>query len=157
MVVRGVRRRADGELPEGVEWVGGLGDLQELASQSDVLLVSAPHTSETAGVVDEALLDSLPDLAYVLNVARGALLDERALLDHLNSGHLAGCVLDVFASEPLPSGHPFWEHPRVFITPHVSGVSPRFWERETSLISDNIGRYLRGEALLNVVDFEAGY
>ncbi|HEX9393781.1 MAG TPA: NAD(P)-dependent oxidoreductase, partial [Gemmatimonadales bacterium] len=99
----------------------------------------------------------LPAGAVVVNVSRGGLVDEDALLDLLQRGRLRGAALDVFAAEPLPPGHPFWAHPRVLVSPHVSAVSTRFWERETGLILDNIRRYLAGEELRNVVDLEAGY
>lgn len=157
MTVRAIRRHVEIEAPEYVVWVGGTGDLPRLASESDMLVIAAPHTAETVNLIDHSVLDRLPAGAFVLNVARGSLLDEDALLSHLGSGRLGGCVLDVFQTEPLPSEHPFWEHPRVFLTPHVSGVTPEFWLREKSLISANIARYLRGEELHNVVDFEAGY
>jgi glyoxylate/hydroxypyruvate reductase A len=93
----------------------------------------------------------------VINVSRGALLDEEALLAALDSGHVQGCVLDVFAAEPLPRDHRFWTHPGVFLTPHVSGVTERFWERETALILENIRRYRAGKRLVNIVDLHAGY
>ena len=140
-----------------MSWIGGPDELLELASQSDVLVIAAPQTASTFQLVGSKVLAALPKGAYVLNVARGALLDEDALLVHLNSGHLAGSVLDVFATEPLPEDHPFWSHPKVFVTPHVSGVSHRFWEREMELIVDNIGRYLRGNRLRNLVNLTAGY
>jgi glyoxylate/hydroxypyruvate reductase A len=84
-------------------------------------------------------------------------VDEDALLRHLDRGHLGGCVLDVFQREPLPERHPFWGHPRMLVSPHVSCVSTRFWERETALIEDNIQRYRGRRRLKNVVDLEAGY
>jgi len=157
MHVSALRRNRSRRPPKGVSWIGGPGNLLEMAHRSDVLVIAAPHTAETRGLVDERVLAALPAGSYVLNVARGALLDEEALLMHLNSGHLGGCVLDVFATEPLSKDHPFWDHPRVFITPHVSGVSLRFWEREVRLITDNISRYLRGIRLKNVVNITAGY
>ncbi|MGH9262110.1 MAG: NAD(P)-dependent oxidoreductase, partial [Acidimicrobiales bacterium] len=80
-----------------------------------------------------------------------------ALLELLDAGRLRGAALDVFATEPLPPGHPFWKHPRVLVSPHVSAVTDRFWERETALILDNIRRYLAGTPLVNVVDPDAGY
>ena len=87
-------------------------------------------------------------------------LQERAKRRHdelLERGRLTGAALDVFATEPLPAGHPFWTHPRVLVAPHVSAVSGRFWERETALIVDNIRSYLAGAPLTNLVDLEAGY
>ena len=92
-----------------------------------------------------------------MNVSRGTLLDETALLDLLDASRLLGAALDVFAAEPLPADHPFWRHPRVLVSPHVAAVTARFWERETGLIVENIKRYLAGAPLLNVVDLEAGY
>jgi len=157
MKVSGVRRRPDRGAPKGVEWVGGLADLARLAGGSDVLVIAAPHTPETLGAVDRRVLERLPHQALVINVSRGSLLDEQALLELLERGRLTGAALDVFATEPLPAGHPFWSHPRVLVAPHVSAVSGRFWERETALIVENIRSYLAGAPLTNLVDLEAGY
>jgi phosphoglycerate dehydrogenase-like enzyme len=157
MPVAGVRRRPELGGPEGLRWVGGFGDLARLAGESDCLVIAAPQTRETTGVVDGAILDRLPDGAVVINVSRGQLLSEDALLRVLDSGRLRGAALDVFMTEPLPSGHRFWDHPRVLISPHAAAVSSRFWERETGLIVENVRRYLAGAPLLNVVDQEAGY
>jgi len=157
MTVSGVRRRPGGVPPRGVSWVGGSGQLRALARRSDVLVVAAPHTSDTRRIVSAEVLAALPTGAYVLNVARGELLDEAALLRALDAGHLAGAVLDVFAPEPLPAGHPLWRHPRVMITPHVSGVTERFWDRETELVVDNIRRYRSGRRLRNLVNLDRGY
>ena len=95
--------------------------------------------------------------SVLINVARGRLVDETALLDALDSGPLRGAGLDVFHAEPLPPGHPLYAHPRVLMTPHVSATTRRFWERETALITDNIDRFVRGEPLRNLVDKAAGY
>lgn len=157
MAVSGVRRRPERGGPPRVSWIGRLSDLPRLAEGSDVLVIAAPHTNETAGAVDRTILERLPLHAVVVNVSRGSLLDEAALLDLLEQGRLRGAALDVFATEPLPAGHPFWRHPRVLVSPHVSGVTTGFWERETALIVDNIKRYLEGAPLTNVVDLEAGY
>src|SRR5439155_195968 len=120
-------------------------------------VIAAPHTVETRGAVNRATLDRLPADAVVVNASRGTLLDEAALLDLLDRGRLRGAALDVFSVEPLPSGHPFWRHPRVLVSPHVAAVTGRFWEREAGLMVQNIRRYLAGAPLLNVVDQEAGY
>jgi len=157
MSVAGVRRHpARGGAP-GIRWVGGLADLPRLASESDVLVIAAPHTGETGGAVGREVLQRLPRQGIVINVSRGSLLDEAALLELLNAGMLAGAALDVFSTEPLPPGHRLWSHARVLVSPHVSAVTSRFWERETALIVDNIRRYLAGAPLTNVVDLEAGY
>lgn len=157
MSVAGVRLRPAQGGPAGTRWVGGLEALPRLAAESDCLVIAAPHTSATAGAVSRGVLERLPHGAVVINVSRGSLLDEAALLELLDAGRLGGAALDVFATEPLPAGHPFWGHPRVLVSPHVSAVSSRFWERETGLIVDNIRRYLAGAPLTNVVDLEAGY
>lgn len=157
MRVSAVRRRPAARLPRGVEWVGGPDRLVALARRSDVLVVTAPHTAETRGIVDGRVLAALPRGAFVLNVSRGELLDERALLRELEGGRVAGAVLDVFDREPLPPRHPLWRHPRVLVTPHVSGVTERFWERETDLLVDNIRRYRTGRRLRNLVNLDRGY
>ena len=157
MSVAGVRRRPARGGPTGVRWVGGLGDLPRLAAESDCFVIAAPHTAETRGAVSRTVLERLPHDALVVNVSRGTLLDETALLDLLDASRLRGAALDVFAAEPLPAGHPFWRHPRVLVSPHVAAVTARFWERETGLIVENIRRYLAGSPLANTVDLEAGY
>lgn len=157
MEVRAVRRRPSGRRPAGVRWVGGPNDLPQLAQASDVLVICAPLTTKTRGMIDATVLSALPDQAFVVNLARGALLDEAALLAQLEGGRLAGCVLDVLAHEPPEPTHPFWDHPRVIITPHVSAVSTKFWERETDLIVENIRRHRAGRRLKNRVNLEAGY
>jgi phosphoglycerate dehydrogenase-like enzyme len=157
MRVAGVRRRPERGAPGGVRWVGGFGDLPRLAAESDCFVIAAPQTAETAGSVTRAVLERLPRDAIVLNVSRGSLLDERAVGELVAARRLRGAALDVFATEPLPADHPFWNEPRLLISPHVSAVSTHFWERETALIVDNIRRYLAGAPLTNVVDLEAGY
>ena len=122
-----------------------------------MLVIAAPHTDETAGAVDRTVLERLPLHAIVINVSRGSLLDEQALLELIEQRRLRGAALDVFGTEPLPADHPFWRHPRVLVSPHVSAVTTGFWERETALIVENIKRYLQGAPLTNVVDLEAGY
>jgi len=157
MEVRAVRRRRSRGKPKGVRWVGGPREVVRLAGTSDVLVIAAPHTASTGALVDESVLAALPGRALVVNVARGALLDETALLRHLDSGHLAGAALDVFQTEPLPPDHRLWAHPNVLINPHSSDVTDRFWARETALIAENVARYRSGRPLRNVVDLNAGY
>jgi len=157
MSVAGVRRRPERGGPPGVRWVGGGAELSRLAAESDCLVIAAPHTAETKGAVTGAVLERLPRDAIIVNVSRGTLLDEAALLHLLDASHIRGAALDVFAAEPLPADHPFWRHPRVLVSPHVAAVTARFWERETGLLVENIRRYLAGAPLLNVVDPEAGY
>ena len=160
MRVAGLRRHPERGTPPGaagLEWVGGPDDLPRLAARSDCLVIAAPHTDRTAGSVDRTILERLPRGAVVVNVSRGSLLDEEALLALLDDGRLRGAALDVFRAEPPASGHPFWRHPRVLMSPHASAVTTRFWERELGLILENVRRYLAGAPLKNVVDFEAQY
>ena len=157
MSVAGVRRRPERGGLAGMRWIGGGGDLARLAAESDCLVIATPHTSATRAAVTREILERLPPDAVVINVSRGTLLDEAALLDLLDRGRLRGAALDVFAVEPLPPGHPFWGHPRVLASPHVAAVTAHFWERESGLIVENIRRYLAGAPLLNVVDQAAGY
>jgi phosphoglycerate dehydrogenase-like enzyme len=157
MQVAGVRRQPEQGGPAGVQLVGGFDALGELAIISDVLIITVPLTPSTVGAVGREVLAKLPKGALVVNVSRGGILEEEALLEALEGGRLRGAALDVFATEPLPVSHPLWRHPRVLITPHVSAVTARFWDREMALILDNVRRYLGGQPLANIVDLEAGY
>ena len=154
----GVRRRPERGVPEGFERVVGPSEWHDLLPGTDVLVVSAPATSETHAIVTGEVLDSLPAGAMVVNVARGSLVDEHALAERLTAGRLRGAVLDVFEEEPLRPSSPLWGLSSVLLTPHVSAVSPRgFWERELSLFIDNWHRFADGKGMENVVDKEAGY
>ncbi|HSR42560.1 MAG TPA: NAD(P)-dependent oxidoreductase, partial [Longimicrobiales bacterium] len=102
-------------------------------------------------------LDRMRSSALLVNVGRGGLVDEEALLAALEAGRLGGAALDVVRSEPLPDGHPFWDRSDVLVTPHVSAVTRGFWERETALVVENVARLLEGRALRNVVDPDRGY
>ena len=137
--------------------VTGPRGLQRVLAEADYLLIAAPETEETRGLIDGPALERLPAGAVLVNVSRGAIVREDDLVRALGSGRLRGAGLDVFAVEPLPPSHPFWRMPNVLITPHVSGYSERFWEREAELVLDNLGRYLRGRPLRNLVDLDAGY
>jgi phosphoglycerate dehydrogenase-like enzyme len=153
-----VRRRPELGIPEGFERVAGPDEWCDLLPEADVLVIAAPATSETKHMVTGEVLDRLPHDAILVNVARGSLLDEGALVERLRSGRLRGAVLDVFEEEPLPASSPLWGLPSVLLTPHVSAVSPHgFWERELSLFVDNWHRYVEGREMKNVVDKEAGY
>lgn len=154
--VRAVRRHPERGGPAGVE-VLPAERLADALKGADVLVVAAPLTASTRGALGAAELDQLARGAVVVHVSRGKVLDEAALLAALASGRVGAAALDVFAAEPLPAGHPFWTHPRVLVCPHVSGVSPRFWERELDLVLDNWARHRDGRALRNRVDLVAGY
>ena len=154
----GLRRRPDLGVPEGFEQVAGLEALDELLPTADVLVLTVPLTPATRGIMTATRLDRLPREAIVVNVARGDLVDEKALAGMLDSGRLRGAVLDVFSQEPLAESSPFWGLESVLLTPHVSAVSPaRFRDRAVRLFVDNWHRYERGEPLRNLVDKQSGY
>ncbi len=128
-----------------------------LLRESDYVVVSAPATDATERIIDRDALDRMKDGAVLINVSRGSLVDEEALVDALRSGKLRGAGLDVFAKEPLPEDSPLWGLANVLITPHVSAVTPEYWKRQTQLIVWNLKRHDAGKTLLNEVDKEAGY
>lgn len=150
-------RRSNLPGPTGVEVITGPGSLGRLLARADYLLIAVPDTPRTRGLVGKAEIAGLKPGAVLINVARGEILDERALLEALEGGRLRGAALDVFRNEPLPADSPFWHLPNVLITPHVSATTTRFWEREVELIRDNVARYLAARALRNVVDKRLGY
>jgi len=154
--VLAARRRGNDAEP-GVTLLTGTDRLERLLDESDYLVLCAPETDETRGAIDGAALARMRPDAVLINVARGGLVDEDALLDALRQGRLRGAGLDVFATEPLPGEHALWREPRVLITPHVSSYGRGYWRRELALIEDNIERYLAGRPLRNVVDRSAGY
>jgi len=154
----GVRRRVGLGAPPGFARVIGLDQLDAELPSHDVVVLAAPLTNETNGLLTAERLDLLPRSAIIVNVARGAMVDDDALIERLRAGRLRAAVLDVFRSEPLASTSPLWQVPQVLLTPHVSPVSPgRFWPRQLDLFLDNWRRYLSGEPLRNVVDKHAGY
>ncbi len=154
----GAVRRHDGAVrAKAVEVVAGEEGLSQVISQSDYLVLAVPETPGTRDMISRKRLATMKPGAVLINVARGRLIDEEALLDALKAGRLRGAGLDVFRTEPLPEGHPFYSHPRVVMTPHVSATTRRFWDRETDLITENIDRFIRDEPLRNLVDKHAGY
>lgn len=153
-----VRRRPELGPPLGFDRVVGQAGLDQLLPGADVVVVAAPLTGETRGLLTAERLDRLPRQAIVVNVARGALVDEGALAARLADGRLRGAVLDVFEHEPLAESSPLWPLRSVVVTPHVSPVSPgRFWPRQLDLFLDNWRRYVDGRPLRNLVDKHAGY
>jgi phosphoglycerate dehydrogenase-like enzyme len=156
MTVLATRRRGR-EGPEGVEVVSGPDALDRILPRSDYLVIAVPQTDQTRAMVGARELAMLPPGAVLVNVARGGVVDEEALIQALRSERLRGAGLDVFATEPLPPDSPLWGLPNVLVLPHVSGASHRFWRRQTDLITQNLRRYAAGEPLLNTVDKNAGY
>jgi phosphoglycerate dehydrogenase-like enzyme len=137
--------------------VGGPDSLPELLAESDFIVLAAPLTPETENMINEETLRLVKPGAWLINVARGRLVDERALLRALRDGPLGGAVLDTFRDEPLPPMSSFYDLPNVIVTPHTAWSSGRVLDRSIELFCDNLGRFARGEPLLNVVDPAAGY
>lgn len=132
-------------------------ELHTLLRASDYVVLAAPLTDQTRGLIDAAALSSMKPDAVLINVARGGLVDEAALVDALRAGTIGGAALDVFAVEPLPADSPLWDLEQVILSPHISAGTDRYYERATALFCENLGRYLRGEPLANVVDPSRGY
>jgi len=145
-------RRTEGPPPEWVDEVHGPQRLAELAGQADAMVVSLPMTEQTAGLVDRATIERLPASCIFVNIGRGGVVDEPALIDALRDRRIAGAVLDVFATEPLPADSPLWTLPNVLVTPHAAALSARENERIAELFADNLRRYLDGRPLRNVVE-----
>jgi phosphoglycerate dehydrogenase-like enzyme len=155
MRVTALRRRHRGERPPHVRIVTGRDGLRNLLSTSTYVVICLPDTSGTTGLVGSGELALLPTGAVLVNLSRGAVLDEEALLEALP--RLRGVALDVFAREPLDTASPLWTAPNVLLTPHVSATTPRHWKRQLALITENFTRYLTDKPLLNTVDKSAGY
>jgi phosphoglycerate dehydrogenase-like enzyme len=131
--------------------------LPELLGESDFVVLAAPLTPETEGMINDAALGAMKPGSWLINVARGRLVDERALLRALTDGHIGGAVLDTFTTEPLSPDSPFYDLDNVIVTPHTSWSSGRVLDRSVGLFCDNLRRFAAGEPLLNVVDPAAGY
>ncbi|MGI8872344.1 MAG: D-2-hydroxyacid dehydrogenase [Candidatus Limnocylindria bacterium] len=134
-----------------------LDGLDQLLGEADIVVVTAPLTDETAGLIGAAQLQQMRESGWLINVARGRLLDETALRAALEAGWIGGAVLDVFNDEPLPPDSPLYGVPNLLITPHTSWSSDRVQERSLDLFIDNLRRYRAGEPLANIVDLDAGY
>lgn len=154
--VIGVNRSGVARDQDGVEVVGS-DQLAEVAARCDWLVVVTPLTTETRGLVSADVLGRLPAGAVVVDVSRGGVIDEAALLAALDAGSLGGAALDVFAEEPLPAAHPLWSHPDVIVTPHIAGFAPGYECAVLELVADNLRRFCAGEPLRNLVDRERGY
>ena len=137
--------------------VGGPESLPELLAESDFVVLAAPLTPETEDMIDAAAIAAMKPTAWLINIARGRLIDERALLAALREGRIGGAILDTFREEPLPPSSEFYDLPNVIVTPHTSWSSGRVLDRSVELFCDNLRRYAAGEPLLNVVDPAAGY
>jgi phosphoglycerate dehydrogenase-like enzyme len=160
--VIGVRRqggasaRPDPELA-GIDRILGPDKLAELLSESDIVVLAVPLTADTADLIDARTLALMKPGAWLINVARGGLVNERDLVRALATGPMAGAVLDAFREEPLPATSPLYGLPNLIVTPHTSWTSGRVLDRSIDLFCDNLQRFIAGEPLLNTVDIAKGY
>ena len=145
------------EPPGYVSHCGLLDDLPTLLSESDIVAVAAPDTPRTRGMLGPNELALMKPTAFLLVVSRGGIIDEDALVTMLREGKLGGAGLDVQATEPLPADSPLWDTPNLILTPHSSGRSRRTTATSSSIVRENLKRYLAGEPLINLVDKQLGY
>jgi phosphoglycerate dehydrogenase-like enzyme len=157
MRVIAVRERPEKERPQGVEAVYAPVQIDELLSQSDFVVVAAPLTEGTRGLINADRLAAMRPDAYLINVGRGPHIAEAALADALRSRRIAGAALDVFNHEPLPAESPLWDLENLLITPHTGSLTEKLWQRHYQVFSENLRRYLAREPLLFVVDKRKGY
>jgi phosphoglycerate dehydrogenase-like enzyme len=131
--------------------------IRSMAKDCDFIVVTVPLTSETRGMINTDVLAAMKPTAFMVDIARGGVVDQAALIKALQDGKIAGAALDVFPEEPLPPASPLWQMPNVIITPHISGISPKYDERAVVLFSENLHRNLAGLPLYNVFNIERGY
>ncbi|MDE0013104.1 MAG: D-2-hydroxyacid dehydrogenase [Candidatus Poribacteria bacterium] len=143
--------------PDTVSELYGLDELAAFLAQTNILMVCCPSTPETHKLLSHAQFNQMPDGGYIVNVSRGKVVDEDALIAVLQSGKLAGAGLDVTYTEPCPPENPLWEQENVILTSHSAGASQHIRRRAMQLFIDNLHRYVAGEPLVNVVDKQKGY
>lgn len=160
MKVLATRKRIDQPAPD----IGGARievfapeRLHEMLGQSDVVVLSAASTPETRSLINDAALNAMKRGAFLINIGRGRLVDDDALVAALKDGRLGGAGLDVFTREPLDPSSPYWDLPNVIVTPHVSGGMEDYWTPLVALFSENLRRFEAGQPLINVVDKHLGY
>jgi phosphoglycerate dehydrogenase-like enzyme len=156
MRVWGVTRSGKGDTTHA-EKIVPASRLEETLPDADYVVIAAPETSETRHLIGAAQIARMKPGARLINVGRGSLLDEKALIHALEKGALGGAALDVASVEPLPPESPLWKAPNLFITPHTSAVSDRLWHRETALLMDLLERWFDGREMFNQIDFARGY
>ena len=156
MRVWGVTRSGEGE-GNYVEKIFPAARLHEALPEADYVVISAPETAETKHLIGAAELARMRRGARLINVGRGSLLDEPALICALNSGALSGAAIDVAETEPLPADSPLWKAPNLFITPHTSAISDMLWHRQTALLLELLERWFDGKEMFNRVNLERGY
>ena len=157
MRITAIRRRPQPPPPPGVEAVWTPDGLPHILESSDVIVLAVPHTPDTKQIIGAPELDRMRPGAILINIARGKLIDDTAVVAALRSGRLGGAALDVFTREPLEHDSPYWDLPNVIVTPHTSGAMQDYWTPLVRLFAENLRRFERGEPMRNVVDKRAGY
>ena len=142
---------------ELADTICGFAELDQALSEGDFVVLAVPVTPKTHHLMNAARLAQLKPHAYLINVGRGVLIDEEALVQTLRARSFAGAALDVTTEEPLPSESPLWHMENVFITPHIAGLTERMWERHYAHYTENLRRYLAGQPLQWIVDKQRGY
>ena len=156
MNVVGVRRRP-GLTVDGVAQIVTFDELPRVLPDAHHVAICLPLTPHTRGLFDRDRLDLMRPGSYIYNIGRGPIIDQTALIDALQNGHLGGAGLDVTDPEPLPADSPLWDMENVIITSHTSGATPRYWDRAIVILESNIERFRSGGEMLNVVDLVMGY
>jgi phosphoglycerate dehydrogenase-like enzyme len=157
MQVIAVREHADGPHDAFVENVFAADKLDEILHVSDYVVLAAPLTPRTRALINRDRLQQMKPDAYLVNVSRGPLVDEAALVEALRLRLIAGAALDVFAKEPLPPESPLWKIENLLITPHTAALTEKLWERHYALLCANLQRFITLQPLLNAVDKSRGY
>lgn len=157
--MRTLGTNTDGREVEGIDEIFAAADMKEMLKKSDFVVLTVPLTPSTRHMMDAEMLATMKESAYLINIARGSVVDESALIHALEEKRIAGAVLDVFEEEPLPKDHPFWTMDNVTVTPHISGLSPMYMRRAVELFKENLAYYSAGktEKMKNVIDLSAGY
>jgi phosphoglycerate dehydrogenase-like enzyme len=151
------RSTRSGDTDPDVDRLYPLSQLHELLHQCDYVVLAVPLTPETELLIGEAELRAMQPHTYLVNIARGRIIDEQALIRALREGWIGGAGLDVAAEEPLPADSPLYSMPNVILTPHISGVSVHYEQRLAALFADNLQRYRSGQALRNLYNPARGY
>jgi len=142
---------------EGADQVFGMAERDHVLAQADFVVIAAPLTPKTQGLMNAERLARMKPDSYLINVSRGPLIDDQALIAALRGKQIAGAGLDVFTDEPLPADSPYWSLENCLITPHTAAVTEKLWERHYALLSENLRRFRLGDELLGIVDKQRGY
>ena len=145
------------EMPDFVDSVAGMDQLDELLGEADVVMISCPYTDDTHHLINADRLAKMKSTAILVNIARGEIVDEDALIHCLNNDGIFGAGLDVTSTEPLPSDSPLWDTPRLIITPHIAGLTGQRMQRLAEFFAANLVRFRAGEPLKNLIDPAKGY